>query len=595
MDLHSAPDPQGSQQSKAFLDSPIKSSPTPAQLRQIVSTLEQALEALPELMDVSPPTRSEWAQRVRRFAKVVGRPLHEISLAPEHMRPLLAGVLPASHEGLSPKTWGNIRAAVNCLTRRVGWVSEFGRGNASLTSTPWLALVGLVPANPSKPCFTAFARFCERSLISPDEVDERTVEAYRAWRQDNTYDLNIGLAISQVRRVWNSCSAAELAWPKRRLQPPHNPNVFRADLADFHPDFLAEVEEYEAELLAPDPLAAIARTALSPETIRGRRDGLLWAATAIANAGRPLASIQSFQHLVTVPNLRLALMARYEKTGKKWTMATLAIALSFYDIALRRLALPEADLKEMERLKKRARPGRYTMSARIREEVRQFVEDDNALSLFFRLPELMAEQAMKDFKSRRCVQAARLHERALALALLRASPMRRRSLAALEIETHFIGDKLGRIIRFNLPAELSKTAVIVDSAIPRGTAEMFHRHITMFRPLLPHSDGSSWLFPGVAIAIGRNPGTLARGVSSAVCKAMGKRFHVHLVRHIVGSLLLNEDPEAIHHVTRILHHRTAKTTLEVYGHLRTRKADERYAEILEKKLKRAERAGKREK
>ncbi|MFM9938622.1 MAG: hypothetical protein ACKVP7_03895 [Hyphomicrobiaceae bacterium] len=564
--------------------------PSPAQLRQHIVTFADALAVLPALTDLPLSTRKEWDSNLRRFAKIQRMGLDEIAFDPLVMRPLLAKVMPATQRGISPKRWSNIRSSVNRTAQRMGWVLFYGSRAGPLTCPAWRSLSDQLDSTPAATNTRGFMRFCDAQRILPADLQPDTLLAYQVSRFAHTYDPCPPTTISHIRRYWNRKVKAENGWPQVQMICAVNTRVLRAPDDQFAPSLLADIKAYGQELLNPDPLADGRRRPLSPYTVRGRTEALVVAATLVGHAISPLHDIKTLADLVTPNHLKAALQARYCPDRKRFPSGAHDMAVTFYDLACRKLKLAPDDLNEIARLRNKVRPPPAVLSPRVREEVACFLDDDALLGAFFRLPKTLAAQAEADLKAgHQPKRAVLLHETALSLALLQGCPLRRRTLHLLKVEEHFRRDAKGRVIAFRIPAEITKTSTNIDNAISASTAALFHRHMTAFRPLSGLPMPSPWLFPSRSVTRPCGPDTVADRIAKAVRKALGVHFHVHLVRHLVAGMFFDDDPEGGHLASRLLHHASTKTTMKLYGYLRTRKAQERYEEVLERRLSRAER------
>ena len=65
--------------------------------------------------------------------------------------------------------------------------------------------------------------------------------------------------------------------------------------------------------------------------------------------------------------------------------------------------------------------------------------------------------------------------------------------------------------------------------------------------------------------------------------AVGAEFNLHLVRHLVATLLYDADPDNGPVAQRVLGHAQLKTTERIYGTLRTRGAQRNWADLLDRR------------
>jgi integrase len=195
-----------------------------------------------------------------------------------------------------------------------------------------------------------------------------------------------------------------------------------------------------------------------------------------------------------------------------------------------------------------------------------------------------AKDAKDERKARNFAQSAKLHEAALALAILCVNPMRRENLASLELDRHFLRDHRGRIVHLLIPATEVKNRRIIDAKIEKALAKRIDRHLKTFRPFIRDHEKSTALFPGPD-GKPRVPNTLARKVTRLVESQLGADFTVHLMRHLFVETVLKDNPNNIGLAQRGLGHTRQKTTEEMYGARSTGAALAIHAKILEERGK----------
>jgi integrase len=429
---------------------------------------------------------------------------------------------------------------------------------------------------------TGFGRFCQERGIGPGAVDEAALEAYRAWLSDRTYDLKVGTTINSVRRAWNTGARAVEGWPGRVLVAPPDPRVRALPLSALPASYGADLGAYLGGLSDPDPLAPPdpldprAGRPRSPVTVAERRRFLLRAASIVVEQGTPIERIDGLAALVTAPAMRTILLELHRRGGGAWTGQAVTMAMMLAHVARHHLRLPEAELGpllELKRLVKEERkPG---LSARNRGRLLPF-DDPRLRRDLFRLPEELFAAADRLAAEGCPVRAAEAHERGLALGLLLLLPMRRRNLAALDAERHLRRDGRGHIVALRIPGAEVKNGIELDAAIPQALARRIDRHLRLHRPVLQRGEASAWLFPGQG-GRHRSDARLSVMLTRAVRDALGVPFNLHLVRHLAATMLYDADPNNGPVVQRLLGHTQLKTTERVYGVLRTRGAQARWA------------------
>jgi integrase len=182
------------------------------------------------------------------------------------------------------------------------------------------------------------------------------------------------------------------------------------------------------------------------------------------------------------------------------------------------------------------------------------------------------------------VLAAHLHERALMLNLLLVDPVRRRTLAAIDLQRHVRHDERGRTIGLHIPRNETKNGIEIETPFDAPLAARFARHLRVFRPSLRGAQGP-FLFPSPDGGA-RNPDTVAKRMTQIVRDALGTQFTPKLMRHIVATMLFEASPENSLVAQRVLRHTSIKTTEQMYGVLRNRGALRVYHETVRRQLAR---------
>jgi integrase len=584
------------------------------------ATFAEALARLTDDATIPPDRLRELRSAFAALERVTGQTANRLPMEPRALRPLLEAVLPARYR-MSGKRWANVRsglAAIGTLTghvtprteRRAPLRGIWAATMATLTDATCFAaltasargrmtpegagVTAMVPRlrSPHVAALTGFARFCQANSIAPDVVDEAALEAYRAFLFERTYDLSPGASISAIRRLWNSAVGTVPGWPGRVLLTPANPHRWALPMSAFPPAFAEDVAAYCAKLGDPDPFEprAAAFTKGSPQparplaevTIADRRRFLTRAASALVKAGTPIDSIDGLAVLTTPTAMKTILSELYQRAGKAWNGHAVGMAIILIDVAGRHLNLPADRLQPLLELKAKVKHRYPGLTDRVRGRLSLF-DDPQVIRKFLVLPAELFAAADRLLAEGCPARAAGVHERGLALALLQLLPMRRRNLAAIDIVRHFRRDANHRIVAICIPGTEVKNGITLDAAVPVDLARRIDRHIKVHRLALARTNAaSSWLFAGMGDDH-RCPEALTRGISAAVRDAVGVQFNVHLIRHLVATLLYDADPLNGPLAQRVLGHTQLKTTEGMYGSLRTRGAQRQWAEVLDSK------------
>ena len=182
------------------------------------------------------------------------------------------------------------------------------------------------------------------------------------------------------------------------------------------------------------------------------------------------------------------------------------------------------------------------------------------------------------------MQAAWLYGSALALDILQAKPLRISELANLDLQRHFRRDQHGQITGIFVRATETKvrTGRDIEAVIEPPLAKAIETYLKLHRECLVVSSTTK-LFPG-RVGDAMLPECLSRKVTKLVQKRLGARFNAHLVRHLVATLLIDDDPANAVVAQQQLGHSDLKTTMRAYAAQRTRGAQRKYAEVLARRI-----------
>lgn len=194
----------------------------------------------------------------------------------------------------------------------------------------------------------------------------------------------------------------------------------------------------------------------------------------------------------------------------------------------------------------------------------------------------MLEQDLRRQEKKRAApeRAAKLHETALAMALLFVQPIRIKNLASLDIEKHFRRDRRGRLTRIVIDGDEVKNSITIEIFLPEPVAERIERHLAVFRPILLRGTSSNALFPGRGGKSQRTH-TLGSRLRRIVEQQLGARFTPHLARHLAAEFLLEKDLNNLPIAQKLLGHTRPNTTERIYGLVRTSSAQGVYARLVE--------------
>jgi hypothetical protein len=547
--------------------------------------VDQALAQVTSLGLLEPERLRHLRSDIGVAAKLTKLPLSRLPCDPCLLRPILHRVLPARHR-ITGKRWSSIKSSLARVLKITGWLDPDDALKTRL-GEQWQAGCDRLPYSGQKPAFAHFARFCQRQGIQPGDVSEETVEAFRHWRSQRTLDLNVTQCMTALRRLWNWNVRHHPDWPQHILQSPRDPRRYGLSASDVHPQLRADIEACCASMARFSPLDPRQTRRYSPTTIRQTRAILLQVAAILVRKGADLDSLQSMRDVLNPAAVRCVLEDHADRLGKGegWAASSGNVAATLKRAARISAALSDTNMTEVERLCGMVKFPSPRLTRKARERLAQF-DEPAVMRRYLRLTKecfAAADRMLRDGVAKR---AARLDQRALALAILANKPLRREDLIELDLATDFQRDSKGRIVGLSIPGSKTKTGRDEEALFEAPLIKRLERHLKVYRPLLPHSD-STYLFPGKDDGH-RSPATMSNQLKKLVQDQVGAEFNIHLTRHLAVTMLLEDDPQNMSVAQRLIGHAQLKTTERYYGQARTRGAQRKWAEVLSRKARQLE-------
>ncbi|RMF11688.1 MAG: hypothetical protein D6757_10700 [Alphaproteobacteria bacterium] len=171
--------------------------------------------------------------------------------------------------------------------------------------------------------------------------------------------------------------------------------------------------------------------------------------------------------------------------------------------------------------------------------------------------------------------------RAAAISILLSCPMRVANLAALDLKRHVRQRRGGRYPLYSIRIEGCevKNGTPIEADFGVEVSRILQTYIQQFRPMLTEAPSTA-LFPQRSTGAPRRPGTLSQDLSAAILRETGLMVHAHLFRHLAAKLFLDASPGEYETVRRILGHKKLETTVQFYSRLTSKKAVERYEDVV---------------
>lgn len=282
--------------------------------------------------------------------------------------------------------------------------------------------------------------------------------------------------------------------------------------------------------------------------------------------GRWLAFVQSTAPaaLDDPPATRVtrALLQRYvEQLRRRISTMGVAAELQHLLLALRATA-PASDWKWLQRAQ-----ATFQKQARPRDKRSKLIEPQRLLALGLKLMD-EAEAARKP------MEKARQFRDGLLIALLVCRPLRRRSLAALDVGRNVYREGDGYVL--SLRDDDTKGGEPVEFGVPLVLAPYLTRYLDIYRPGFGGANATSSLW------LSTKGGTLcAEAIYDLVCRrtrdAFGFAIHPHLFRDIAATAISREAPTLLPVARDLLTHANTATTQHHYVKARSIDAGRQHA------------------
>jgi hypothetical protein len=399
----------------------------------IEPSLRDAIEVIAASEELPGQLKRHWTTSLRQFAKAVDRPLEVIPARYSAVRNDLANWhhVPS---GLTPKTVMNHRSntkrALLYLSREKG-IPEFG---APLTAE-WEVLRAQISDPLIRSRLSSFIRYCSANKISPQEVNDTTVDMFAEYR--NRCGKPVDDAFRRLlARARNRNIKSIPGWPKQPFAEPPIKSVVGIEWEEFRPGLRKDVGKYLKGLTQ----IRKSRTGrhikpLRPATIQGRRAELLAAARMAVKSGVPIEKLDSLRSMLKPKVAEKILDAYWQKNGDKPKVYTIDLARRFLAIAKETKCLNERDCEQL-----------HGMWRRLHEErPPEGLTDKNLAFLrkvltpgvwgrVVKLPFTMMEEARRQRHAP--IRAAVIAQKAVAIAILAVAPVRLANLTSIKLGTN---------------------------------------------------------------------------------------------------------------------------------------------------------------
>lgn len=485
--------------------------------------------------------------------------------------------------GLRKDRWQNILTDLRFALRWAGIEGVPGR-NMTPPSPAWRTLLDQLDDRSSRDRIGRFARWCTDQGITPPQVDQAGLDAFRAGLEAMPQARrSAGHTAACLVQVWNRAAETVADWPRVRLEGGTRSRRWTLPLDAYPAGQQAELEMYLTWAAGRDPFdEAGPRRPLRPVTVEGLRYLLRAYLGALVAEGRPPESLTKLRDLVEVETVKTGLRHLLARSPNGNARRAHQVARMLCGIARDRVGVDDEHLDQLRCLCSKLGAGLPRgLTDTNRERLRPF-DDERHVSALMQLPSDLVRRARREDDGR---QAALQVQIAVAIELLLMAPIRRRNLVSLCLERHISWTRSGRtgVAHLVTPADEVKNGEPVELEVPAGSSSLLQLYLDQYRPRLL-AGPCPWLFPGRTPHAAKAAQVLAKQVSDTVRERIGLDVNLHLFRHIAAKLFLDDHPGEYEVVRRLLGHKRIETTIAFYAGAETAAAVRRYDDhILERR------------
>ncbi|MEP2990904.1 MAG: tyrosine-type recombinase/integrase [Parasphingorhabdus sp.] len=522
--------------------------------------------------------RRDLISAVNRGAKILQRSPETIPADPRWLRPRFENLVPAGI-GLTPKSWSNLRSDLKAALAQVG-ITKRSINRREDLSPAWSALWSTVLASGDmtvRISLSAFVYFLNGQGVSPEDVRNDHALAFRDALALNEISRAPDTTLSNAVGAWNLATGRIPGWPTKQLSSPPRQKLVKVPLEGLQPSLQKDLDRYMTSLAAPDPFDTAGRVApLRPATINAYRERIERFIGALVRSGLPREELSGLADLVIPARVEKGLRWMLAKNEGETSVSIAQTAQLMCSIARSHAHLEESDEARLAELTRKVavRP-QIGMTAKNRERLRPFQDKDTRRKLLT-LPEHLFGEASQMPEG---PKAARLMERAVAIAILLYAPIRVKNLAAIHLEENLQRFGNGRVYLTFEAGEI-KNRYPMEVELPMRVVGLIDRHLAARNRWLC-GPKNQWLFPRRKGRLSMNSGQLSEAVFKTIHSKTGLKMNVHLFRHFAAMMYLEARPGEYEAVRRLLGHKSLSMTLNAYAGFEAGTATRLFSEIID--------------
>jgi hypothetical protein len=472
-------------------------------------------------------------------------------------------------------------------------------------------------------------RWCVATGRRPSEMTDDVLWKYvRAMRRPTPTPYH--RRVQKLRRAWNLGAQIVPGWPGTLLQlaPPmvdadravrRGEHVVTFGEGKFHPSLIDEINRYCANGGFLERATDDAAKGISHLQRMEARLSKLDASTAetllLSPPSRPrrLAAITLYKHrcviLRTATALHLAGKADLQKLRRIADIVTPAGAAVLADtLAARRapgskpspyaaacvrylmsisrrcgINLSVAELVALRELSHDLLVDVEVSSELSEKNLKRLLQfdDPRVFAMLVALPDVVMKEREQARARRGGVtkREAAIATIAVAIDILNTLPIRRSTLAALDLKRNFAPPwRRGADGKLIIYGDQEKSEKRLEAPLSARSWRLISLYCRFHRPVLPGAENSTFLFPGLTETGHRWPTQLAKRIARYVKRRLGISINVHLWRHVMGSKL-DAKSERADGPARLLGHLPGSKSTKRYVRVQASEAAKRLRKV----------------
>jgi integrase len=561
----------------------INTAATHAAFAQPTCTFAQVLEIIEGIDGLTPGVRQNLRGAVIRCAKLMSsaglRAVVDIPSIAKRLEKLSPARLGFKNKNSLAAFKSHLRRAL----RLAGYTITPARHTTPL-SPDWAALRTRLDDLHLRRQLSRFMHVASEQGWPPSEINDTHVLRFRQLLTSTCLKSKVDKTVRGTFKAWNAAVDTIEGWPSLRLEAGHSSDwSYVRPWNEFPATFRKDVESFVNRGDDEDWLYSdTRRDQLRPRTRLNYSGALRRAASILVVLGCDPSSIKTLHDVAYPQQAERILTFLRRRTGRKCGGHVGYMSLVLYMVAKRHLRLEEPDLAMLERFVRNTAERQRGMADQTWERLVQF-DDRVVLRRLQNLPEELARSVKGQPVTLTSAKTVRL---ALALRLIWDTGLRSGNVVALDLDRHVIGEPKERAGTINLfiPGEEVKNGTEFRDRLTLAATRLWNLYVDDYRQvhmskastwLFPRSDGSHW-----------NQQQAYGDLKDLGDKLLGVDVTPHLIRALIGKVILDAYPGGHAIAQQVLGHRQLATTVNYYAPTKPSDARALYHEILESRSRR---------